>query len=386
MKPSEFSPAAPGRVVRSLEGHWTFEPNPLPPIVDHTRSLSALLSRADLALGKLSMAGSLIPNPHLWIRPFIRREAVLSSKIEGTVTRLDQLLLFEAASGGAPDEDMAEVSNYVKALQYGLAQVEAGVPLCLRLLREVHAHLMDGVLGANMRPGQFRQCAVYIGRAGQNKEQSRFIPPAHQSLDDLLRDFERFLNDPGEMSVVEQVALAHYQFEAIHPFMDGNGRLGRLLIPLLLCERKVLSQPLLYLSAYLEEHDEEYRNGLLAISQRGEWTEWVRFIAIGVTEQAEDAVKRSQQLLELRQQYRARAQDSKQVSVILTLIDQLFAAPAVTIAGAEMLMGVTYPTAQKYVNWMVSEGMLREVTGQTRNRVYMAPEIFRLLGATPPEG
>ena len=188
------------------------------------------------------------------------------------------------------------------------------------------------------------------------------------------------------MSVVEQVALAHYQFEAIHPFMDGNGRLGRLLITLLLCERKVLSQPLLYLSAYLEEHDEEYRDGLLAVSQRGEWTEWVRFIATGVTEQAEDAVKRSQQLLELRQQYRARAQESKQVSVILALIDQLFAAPAVTISGAEALMGVTYPTAQKYIGWMVSEGMLREVTGQPRNRVYMAPEIFRLLGATPPEG
>lgn len=386
MHPSEYSQDAPGQVVRSTDGHWTFEPSPLPADVAYDRNLSSLLSRADLALGKLSMAGRLIPNPELWIRPFIRREAVLSSRIEGTVTRLDQLLLFEAAEDGAADEDMAEVRNYVDALQYGLSQVNAGMPLTLRLLREVHERLLHGVRGANMRPGQFRACPVIIGRKGQSADQARFIPPAHLSLDRLLRDFERFLNDPGDMPVVEQLALAHYQFEAIHPFMDGNGRLGRLLITLMLCERKVLSQPLLYLSAYFEARDAEYRDGLLAVSQRGAWKEWVQFVATGIMEQAEDAVQRSEQLLELRQRYRSRAQESKQVAGVLTLIDSLFAAPAITITGAQHIMAVTYPTAQKYVDWMIDEGMLREVSGRLRNRVYMAPAIFGLLGATPPSG
>lgn len=383
MRVEDFQPASPGVLARSMRGHWVYNPNPLPPELNYTVDVVQTLSRADQALGALRSFGNLLPNPHLLIRPFVRREAVLSSRIEGTVTQLGQLLLFEADTDqGAPDDDVAEVLNYIDALDYGLAQLSAGVPLCLRLLREVHARLMAGVRGANLRPGEFRGCGVMIGRHGQTFEQARFVPPEADTLPGLLRDFEQFLNTPGSLSVVVQLALAHYQFEAIHPFMDGNGRLGRLLITLLLCARGVLPHPLLYLSAYLEAHGNEYRDGLLAVSQRGEWEEWIRFIAYGVAEQAEDAVSRARRLMDLQANYQRRARAAGRPTPVFDLIDRLFASPAITISGAERLMGVAYTTAQRHVNWLVAERMLREVSGRTRNRVYAAPEIFRLLDAT----
>ncbi len=186
-------------------------------------------------MGELAGLGRRLPNPHLLIRPFLRREAVLSSRIEGTVTRLDQLFLFESdADEVAHPADVAEVANYVHALEYGLQKLGEGLPLCWRLLREVHERLMQGVRGENKRPGQFRNCDVLIGRPGQLWDDARFVPPAHAALDPLLRHFEEFLNAPGDLSPVVQIALAHYQFETLHPFMDGNGRLGRLLITLML--------------------------------------------------------------------------------------------------------------------------------------------------------
>ena len=385
MRPEDFTANAPGRVVRSTLGHWVYEPDPLPPEFAYTRELAAVLSRADHALGGLGGLGRFLPNPDLLIRPFIRREAVLSSRIEGTVTRLDQLLLFEAASDPAEaGDDMAEVLNYVAALDFGLEQLAAGVPIGLWLLRGIHQRLMSGVRGESKRPGEFRECSVLIGRT-HRYEDARFVPPGYQSVEPMMRELERYLRDPGESTVVVQIALAHYQFEAIHPFMDGNGRLGRLLITLLLCERGVLPRPLLYLSAYLEAHSTEYRDGLLAVSQTGNWAEWVAFIARGVAEQGNDAVDRAMRMLDLRENYRRRAQSAGKHVAVLRLIDELFASPAITIGGAERVMGVAYTTAQRHVAWMAGEGMLAEATGQSRNRVFMAPEIFRLLGATPTE-
>lgn len=292
------------------------------------------------------MVGQLLPNPHLLIRPFVRREAVLSSRIEGTVTRLEQLLLFEAEpENGGEDADRAEVANYVDALEHGLQRLREGVPLCLRLLREVHGELMDGVRGHELRPGEFRRCPVMIGRPGQRYDTARYVPPGPTALDPLLRDFERFLNDPGPMPIAARIALAHYQFEAIHPFMDGNGRLSRLLITLMLCERGALVQPLLYLSADFDRHDDEYRDHLLAVSQRGTWAEWVGFVARGMAEQSRDAVRRAQRLLDLWRAYRQRVQSAGGSAVVLRLIDELFAAPAITATGAARVMGVSFPTA-----------------------------------------
>lgn len=380
MRPDEFTPEAPGQLVRSPQGYWTFEPSPLPPPLAFDTDLTNLLNEASYALGQLQMVGVLLPNPHLLIRPFVRREAILSNKIEGTITRLDQLLLFEAQeqeSNG--DSDIGEVINYINALEFGLKQVGEGMPLCLRLLREVHEQLLRGVRGAEKRPGQFRQCGVVIGRLGQSYDDARFVPPGPATVDPLLRDFERFLNDPGNLPVVVQIALAHYQFESIHPFMDGNGRLGRLLITLMLCERGVLRQPLLYLSAYFERHDEQYRDLMLDVSRRGAWRDWVAFVARGVAEQSRDAVARSQRLLELWQTYRRKMQEPGQSANVLSLIDALFASPAVTIPGAARVMNVTFPTAQKYVERLAAEKIVTEVTGKTRNRTYIATEIIGLL-------
>jgi Fic family protein len=380
LRHEDFSERSPGRLVPALDGYLTFEPNPLPPVLEYGHALVGLLSEATLALGKLDGVGRMLPNPHLLIRPFVRREAVLSSQIEGTVTRLDQLLLYEAEpdleAGQAPD--VAEVANYVRALEYGLGQLAEGMPVCLRLLRQIHQHLMEGVRGSDKRPGQFRQCAVLIGRQGQGFEDARFVPASHTALDALLRDFEQFLNQPGDLPLIVQLALAHYQFETIHPFMDGNGRLGRLLITLLLCERRALAQPLLYLSAYLERHRNAYLDHLLEVSRQGAWTEWITFFARGVQEEAGDAARRSFQLLRLWQQYRERI-SALRSPVPVKLVDQLFASPYLTNKKAAEVLGMSFPTAQRHIGKLESAGILREITGRSRNQVFLAAEVMALL-------
>jgi Fic family protein len=394
LRPDEFEPNAPGRLVRTPAGYWTFEPNPLPPPLSFDLSLVRLIAEAEHALGELGGIGRMLPNPHLLIRPFVRREAVLSSRIEGTVTRLDELLRFEAQpeDEGAHPGDVDEVINYVRAMEHGLRRLGEGMPLCLRLIREIHERLMEGVRGGEKRPGHFRECPVMIAHSGQTFADARFVPPAHTALDALLRDFERFLNDPGGLPVIAQLALTHYQFEALHPFMDGNGRVGRLLISLLLGARGELAQPLLYLSAYLERHDRAYKDHLLAVSRRGAWEEWIAFFARGVAEQARDAVRRAWGLLDLRQHYRERMQEASQSSGVLRLVDELFAAPFVTMPGVARLLGVTHRAAKLTVEKLLAASILREAEPPRKTRrVYFAPEILALLSAdaapaAPPPG
>jgi Fic family protein len=379
LRQEDFTSEAPGRLVQSGRGYWTFEPAPLPPNLLFDLALVRQLSDAAQALGELAGVGRRLPNPHLLIRPFLSREAVLSSRIEGTVTRLDQLFLFEAeADELVHPVDVGEVANYVRALEYGLQRLSE-VPLCLRLLREVHERLLQDVRGENKRPGQFRNCGVMIGRSGQTWDDARFVPPDHEKVEPLLRDFERFLNVPGELPIVAQLALAHYQFETIHPFMDGNGRLGRLLITLMLCERRVLPQPLLYLSAYLEKHSQEYKDRMLEVSRRGAWGEWLRFFARGVEEQSRDAAERASRLLDLWQAYRVKVREASQSSAALQLVDELFASPFLSIRRAAEILSVTFPTAQSNMKKLEDLGIVREITGQKRYRVYSAQEIFRLL-------
>jgi Fic family protein len=394
LRQEDFAPNAPGRLEPSFQGHLTFVPAPLPPPLSYDAALVALLSEADLALGVLAGVGRMLPNPHLLIRPFVRREAVLSSRIEGTITRLDQVFLFEAQ----PDElrhasDVEEVINHVRALDVGLDHLRAGMPLTWRVLRDVHARLLQGVRGENRRPGEFRNCGVMIGRAGQGYADARFVPPCHTMLRPLLDDLERFINLERSLPIVVQLALAHYQFEAIHPFMDGNGRLGRLLITLMLCERKRLPQPLLYLSAFFERHDQEYRDRLLEVSRRAQWNEWISFFARGVAEQARDAAGRASRLLELGQQYRQRVAGLGHSANAVQLVDEVLASPFITVNGAMQALQVSFPTAQNAIKRLVEAGILQEVTGHRRNRVYRAQEILALLddqsegpGASPPGG
>ncbi len=378
MRPEDFQQSAPGRVVRSTLGHWTFVPNPLPPELAYDSALVRILSDADRALGELAGAGKMLPNPLLLIRPFLRREAVLSSRIEGTITELGQLFLFEAE----PDqkdhpEDAGEVRNYVRALEYGLAAIQSGAPFSLQLIREIHRILLNDVRGGDKQPGVIRNRGVRIG--GINVEDARFVPPCHTQLSPLLDDFVQFLRQDRTMPIVVELALMHYQFEAIHPFNDGNGRVGRLLITLMLCERGALPEPLLYLSAYFEKNRQDYYDHLLNISRQGDWMGWIRFFAEGVAEQAQDATERTRRLLDLRTTYRREAGEQLRSATALMLVDELFSSPYITINHASKVMNLKFATAARTVEKFVSAGLLREVTGQTRNRVFCADRIFRML-------
>lgn len=374
MRPEDFDDNSPGRLVRSTFGGWTFVPNPLPPELVYGPSLVAELSRADLALGELSGAGRMLPNPHLLIRPFLRREAVLSSRIEGTVTRLDQLLLFETAQGQVGrDDDAEEVLNYVLALNLGLEAIRSGQPFTRGLLREVHKSLMQGVRGKDKRPGEFRDQSGAIGSA------SRFVPADPHQVAPLLDDFLKFLQDERSLPIVVQLAVMHYHFEAIHPFNDGNGRVGRLLITLMLCERKALSEPLLYLSAFFEEHREEYYDHLLAVSRHGHWEAWIEFFARGVAEQATDAALRTQRLLELAREYRHLTIQAGHSSKAQLLIDELFSSPYLTVNRAMQVTDTLAKAAGSMVEKLVTLGVLREITNQKRSRIFCADRINELL-------
>jgi Fic family protein len=378
--PEDFQPTAPGRVVRAVQGHWMFLPDPLPPTFTPNWTTVQRMTEAERALGELAGVGQQLPNPHLLIRPFISREAVLSSRIEGTQTRLDQLLLFEAE----PEElrhpgDAQEVLNYVRATDFGLAQIRAGYPLNLGLIREVHRVLLDGVRGGEKRPGEVRDRGVLIGRAGQTYETARFVPPCHTALAPLLDDLVRFLREGRGLPVLAQLALAHYQFETIHPFNDGHGRVGRLLLTLMLCERGVLPEPLLSLSAFFEANRGEYYDGLLDVSRRGAWNDWLTYFAYGVAVQARDAATRARRLIALRQSYLHRAAEAVRAKAALRLVDELFASPFLTLRRATEVTGVAPKSAQNTIEKLVAAGLLREITGKLRNRVYCADEILKLL-------
>ncbi len=380
MLPEDFEAGAPGRVVRSVQGHWTFEPDLLPPAFSPDWATVQRLTEAERALGELGGVGRLLPNPQLLIRPFLSREAVESSRIEGTITRLDQLLLFEAdPSELSIPGDAQEVLNYVRAMEFGVAQVRAGYPFSLMLIRELHRVLLEGVRGGEKRPGEVRDRSVLIGRTGQTYETARFVPPCHTALQPLLVNLVEFLRGGGGLPVLVQIALAHYQFETIHPFNDGNGRVGRLLVTLMLCERGVLPEPLLYLSGFFEQNRAEYYDGLLNVSRRGAWNEWLAYFAFGVTTQAHDAAARARRLIDLRQDYHHRTAAVVRGRAALRLVDELFASPFLTLRRATETTGVAKKSAQNTIDKMLAAGLIREITGKRRNRVYCADEILRLL-------
>lgn len=381
MDPADFTDDAPGELVKTVEGIWAFVPAPLPPRFDIAPATISRLSNADFALGQLRGIGQMLPNAQLLIAPFLRREAILSSRIEGTIASLDQLILFEVEPSGEPqNSDVGEVANYVSAMEYGLKRLEE-LPVSLRLIRELHEKLLTGVRGQDRRPGEFRQTQNAIGQQGRPVEEARYIPPPVVQMNQALSDFELFLHEPTELPILIQLALVHYQFEAIHPFLDGNGRIGRLLLSLLLCEKGYLTQPILYLSGFLEKHRDQYIDSLLRVSQNGDWIGWVNFFLEGVAEQSKDAVERSRLLLDLRQQYRERAQTARASALPLQLLDELFQIPGLTISMAQGLLGVTYVSAQRSVERLVGLGILEEVTGRQRNRVYLAPEILGIVNA-----
>jgi Fic family protein len=383
MDPSRFYGKAAGRVVKTPEGFHAFVPAPLPPKLDYGPDLVLALSRADAALSELSIAGEQLPNPHLLIAPYLRQEAVLSSRIEGTRTTLSELLMDEVAA--APPErdpnDLREVRNYIDALEYGLARLKE-LPLSLRFVRELHERLMQGVRGAHMTPGEFRRSQNWIGRPGSTLATATYVPPPVMEMNRALGDWELFLHDRGSLPDLVQCALMHEQFEAIHPFLDGNGRVGRLLITLFLTERRRLTQPLLYLSAYIEAHRDEYYEALLRVRTDGDWESWLLFFLTGVQETAVRAATQAREIVRIREEYRQKVQEQPKA---LALVDEVLRTPFVTVAEAERALGVTNPTARAAVKALVGVGLLEEVGDRRWRRLYVAWPVLDVLKAPMEE-
>jgi len=376
VKPADFGKNKAGNLIRGKLGYWAFVPAPLEPDLKFDVPFVGVLSKADRGLSELSGIARTLPNPHLLIRPFMRREAVLSSRIEGTQASLSDLLFFEAATPAEPDvPDVREVANYLRALEYGIARL-SDLPLSLRLIREMHERLMTGVRGETQTPGEFRKTQNWIGPPGCTLMEATFVPPPVEEMLAALDAFEKYLHADSDYPPLVRMALIHYHFEALHPFLDGNGRIGRLLVPLLLCTDGLLHQPMLYLSAFFEKHRSEYYRLLLSVSQNGDWMPWIRFFLTAVEVQAKDAIKRSDTILSLWNSYRNRLQEARASALLLSLVDELFSFPAISAKLASDALQVTPRSAQLNINKLIDAGILEEATGQKRNRVYIAREII----------
>jgi Fic family protein len=317
----------------------------------------------------------------LLIYPFVRKEAVLSSRIEGTQSSLSDLLLFEATKA-EKQRDVKEVQNYVHAIEYGLKRLEE-LPLSLRLIRELHAILMEGVRGEQATPGEFRQSQNWIGPPGCTLDDATFMPPPVAEMKESLDQLEKFLHADTQLPPLVELALIHYQFETIHPFLDGNGRIGRLLITLFLCQRSILNKPLLYLSAFFERHRQEYYDRLLEVSQRGAWRQWLEFFLQAVVTQSDDAVRRARRLLDLHRTYYQTSLGKHLPPTAMKLVELIFVKPVLNARVTQESLKVTYPGAQKAINALVEQGILAEITGGKRNKVYEARRILEILEETP---
>lgn len=381
MNPERFRNSTDGRLIRVGQGetaYWAFVPHPLPPDLSADWEFARSLSKADRALSELAGVGRTMPNPHLLIGPFVRREAVLSSRIEGTQADITDLYAYEAGQPAPAESDVREVLNYVRALEYGLERLST-LPVSLRLIRELHERLMAGVRGEHATPGEFRRSQNWIGTPNCTLGEAQFVPPPVLQMHEALDAFEKYLHADDVYPPLVRLALVHYQFEAIHPFVDGNGRIGRLLISLLLVEWKLLPLPLLYLSAYFHRYRQDYYDLLMAVSERGDWRDWVLFFLHGVTDQARDAIVCAKRLQDLQTAWHERLMQARTSALLVRLVDSLFASPVITIPEAQRLLGVTYRSAQHNVERLVTAGILRPVGDASYGKTYLAAEILDII-------
>ena len=372
-----MKPGRPGRRASLPGSAWAHVPHPLPPELTWTPTLVRALSDADRLIGRLSGEAGRLPNPHVPMRPFIRREAVPSSRIEGTHATLGELLASEA--GLAVDRspaDLREVGNYVTALESGIRRL-GELPLSLRLVRVLHERLMRGVRGDRATPGEFRTIQNWIGIPGATLANATYVPPPPGEVMACLGGWEQFLHDRTWPPLV-QIALAHYQFEAIHPFIDGNGRVGRLLITLFLIERRVLPTPLLYLSAFFEATRQDYYAGLRGVTERGDWETWLVYFLNGVARQSEDALSRAIRINRTLESWR-REVGGRGARVALRLVDLLGENPYCTVKRAARKLSVAFTTAQRAVDTLVRADILRQVGEARRNRAYCATALLAIL-------
>lgn len=366
----------PGKRV-SQGSYSAFVPAPLPPELIWTPRLISALSDADRLVGRLAGEGGRLPNPHILIRPFVRREAVLSSRIEGTQATLGELLAAEAgATVDRSPDDLREVSNYVVALEHGIRRLKK-LPLCVRLTRELHEKLMTGVRGQQAVPGRFRRIQNWIGRPGSTAATASYIPPPPGEVEPCLAAWEKFLHG-STLPPLVTIALAHYQFEAIHPFLDGNGRVGRLLITLFLVERQILPTPLLYLSAFFEASRRDYYDGLRGISERGAWNDWLEYFLLGVARMSEDALNRATRINQLLAQWQKRVFGESSNNP-LRVVELLGANPFITTNGVARKLAIAFTTAQRAIERLERASIVRQVGDAKRDRVYCAVALLDIL-------
>jgi Fic family protein len=366
----------PGKKV-SQGSYSAFVPGPLPPELNWTPRLIGTLSDADRLVGRLAGEGGRLPNPHILIRPFVQREAVLSSKIEGTQATLGELLAAEAgAIVDRSPEDLREVGNYVVALEHGISRLKK-LPLCVRLTRELHEKLMTGVQGHQAAPGHFRKIQNWIGKPGSTIATASYIPPPPGEVEPCLAAWEKFLHE-STLPPLVTIALAHYQFEAIHPFLDGNGRVGRLLITLFLIERQILPTPLLYLSAFFEASRRDYYDGLRAISEGGAWNDWLEYFLLGVARMSEDALSRARRINGLLAEWQRKVSGESSNNP-LRIVELLGANPFITIKGAADKLAIAFTTAQRAVERLERAKIVKRMGDAKRDRVYCATSLLDIL-------
>jgi len=363
-----------GAYVTQQTGYRAFIPAPLPPQpelhIDH--KTYTLLSAADRALGRLDGACESVPNADLFVLMYVRKEAALSAQIEGTQASLNDLLAAEADVLEAERPgDLWEISNYVTAMNYGLKRVHE-LPVSSRLLREIHERLMRGTRGDHLTPGEFRTSQNWLGDAGSTLRTAGFVPPPPDQVAESMSQLERFAHGDSQIPPLIKVGLIHAQFETIHPFLDGNGRLGRLLITLLLAEKDILRRPLLYLSNYLKAHRAEYYERLQAIRDEGDWEGWIKFFLTGVAAVSNDAVEVLRAIVTMREQHRGMIMSElgRSSRTGLAILEALYRTPYLTVGGAARIAGVSFANANRIVGELERMGLLEEMTGRARNRVY----------------
>lgn len=380
-----------GRYQRQTTGYRAFIPAPLPPdpSLQLKGELQALLSQADRALGRLDGSVSTLPNPDLFVFMYVRKEAVLSSQIEGTQSSLQDLLAAEADLFGSDTRprDVDEVINYVRAMNHGLSRLEE-LPVSVRLIREIHERLLQGVRGSRLTPGELRRSQNWIGPGGCTLMDATFVPPPPDVVPEALGDLETFLHRRDDLPALVKIGLAHVQFETIHPFLDGNGRIGRLLITFLLTECGILHKPVLYLSHYFKRHRQAYYEHLQAVRDHGDWEGWLAFFLRGVADVSAEAANTARRILALREEHRMAitAGLGRAAGNGHKVLETLFDRPIVTVADIESMTGTSYAAANKLVARLTELGILQEVTGYSRNRRFRYEPYVRLFSDEPAEG
>lgn len=362
-----------GNYLQQPGGYKAFIPKGLPPDppIRFDDEMWKLLSDADRALGRLDGSTDMLPDPDLFVFMYVRKEALLSSQIEGTQASLMDVLEYEAQAlePGRP-QDVGEVINYINAMNHGLDRLKE-IPLSLRLICEIHGKLLEGVRGGERRPGEFRQSQNWIGSPGiDGLTTAEFVPPPPHEMINSLNDLEKFFYDQKPMPMLLKAGVIHAQFETIHPFLDGNGRLGRLLITFLICQQGVLKRPLLYLSYFFKKYKSEYNKRLQAIRDKGEWENWLKFFLRGIYEIAQEATKKARQIVTLREEHRNLISTEMGRGAVngLAVLEMLYSNPIISVEAVSASARVSYPNANRIVKELCDIGILEEITGRKRNR------------------